>query len=111
MQHERSQLERLAGTSAGDGPLQVDAFLKEVSMGGHVQPVIGMGHCHDLAGVEHPDDAWTAREGFVVTKAEARVTEDGRCVVLHSAMLETGTEGVRVVFEPHRDAQCKMQGS
>merc|ERR1719436_2105582 len=61
--------EWLAGTSVGEVLFQADYHLKELSMGEHEQPVVGMKSCFDTAGSEDPEEEWHAREWFVVRKA------------------------------------------
>merc|ERR1719226_455996 len=49
MQFKRFEPAWLAGTSVGDILFQADYHLKELSMGEHQQPVVGMKSCFDLA--------------------------------------------------------------
>jgi hypothetical protein len=65
--------EWLAGTPVGEVLFQADYHLKELSMGEHGQPVVGMRSCFDLSDVEFPR-AWAAREWFMVRKAEMQIT-------------------------------------
>jgi len=76
MQAKRFVPEWIAGTSVGEVMFQADYHLKELSMGEHKQPIIGMKSCFDLAKHEGFDQDWSAREWFVVRKAEMHVSED-----------------------------------
>jgi len=68
----------LAGTSVGEVLFQADYHLKELSMGEHEQPVLGMKSCFDLAKDEKK--GWNAREWFTVRKAEILVSEDNKLI-------------------------------
>lgn len=96
VQTKRFEPAWLAGTSVGDVLLQADVYLKEVSMGEHPQPTIGMRSCLDLC-CEEAEDAWTAREWFVVKKAEIRLSQDG-VLMPH---VEMGVEAREQVLGPH----------
>mmetsp|Transcript_139278 Transcript_139278/g.445255 ORF Transcript_139278/g.445255 Transcript_139278/m.445255 type:complete len:1059 (-) Transcript_139278:66-3242(-) len=63
----------LAGTSLGEVMFQADYHLKELSMGACEQPVVGMKSCFDRAG---QDEEWSAREWFVVRRAEVQLSQD-----------------------------------
>jgi len=76
MQFKRFEPEWLAGTSVGEVMFQADYHLKELSMGSYAQPVVGMKSCFDFASVEGLDKEWSAREWFIVRKAQVGVTED-----------------------------------
>merc|ERR1719210_2231188 len=76
MQVKHFEPEWLAGTSMGEVMFQADYHLKELSMGEHEQPVVGMKSCFDFAEKEGMDKDWNAREWFVVRKAEVQVSED-----------------------------------
>merc|ERR1719296_363825 len=76
MQSKRFEPEWLAGTSMGEVMFQADYHLKELSMGEYEQPVIGMKSCFDFAEKEGMDKDWSAREWFVVRKAEVQMSED-----------------------------------
>eukprot|EP00444_Apocalathium_aciculiferum_P037649 CAMPEP_0183487470 /NCGR_PEP_ID=MMETSP0370-20130417/180455_1 /TAXON_ID=268820 /ORGANISM="Peridinium aciculiferum, Strain PAER-2" /LENGTH=794 /DNA_ID=CAMNT_0025680795 /DNA_START=69 /DNA_END=2451 /DNA_ORIENTATION=+ len=76
MQMKRFEPEWLAGTSVGEVMFQADYHLKELSMGEHQQPVMGMKSCFDYSKIEGFDKDWSAREWFVVRKAELHVSED-----------------------------------
>jgi hypothetical protein len=68
--------EWLAGTSAGDVLFQADYHLKELSMGEYDQPVVGMKSCFDYSEMDGKDfQEWSAREWFLVRKAEVQVTD------------------------------------
>merc|ERR1719393_1178167 len=60
----------LAGTMAGEVLFQADYHLKELSMGEYEQPVVGMKSCFDISDAEMNKEAWSARQWFVVRKAE-----------------------------------------
>jgi len=68
----------LAGTSLGEVLFQADYHLKELSMGEHEQPVVGMKSCFDLSKDEKK--GWNAREWFTVRKAEIMVSEDNKLI-------------------------------
>eukprot|EP00421_Protoceratium_reticulatum_P019196 CAMPEP_0168394328 /NCGR_PEP_ID=MMETSP0228-20121227/19475_1 /TAXON_ID=133427 /ORGANISM="Protoceratium reticulatum, Strain CCCM 535 (=CCMP 1889)" /LENGTH=680 /DNA_ID=CAMNT_0008407733 /DNA_START=53 /DNA_END=2092 /DNA_ORIENTATION=+ len=76
MQFKRFEPEWLAGTSAGEILFQADYHLKELSMGASEQPVVGMKSCFDLSEEDGHDKEWSAREWFVVRKAEVHLSED-----------------------------------
>lgn len=70
--------EWLAGTHAGEVLFQADYHLKELSMGEHQQPVVGMKSCFDISDCESRDghdEEWSAREWFLVRKAEVQISE------------------------------------
>jgi len=66
----------LAGTSIGEVMFQADYHLKELSMGEYAQPVLGMKSCFDYSDEEGHNQEWSAREWFVVRKAEIHMSED-----------------------------------
>merc|ERR1719253_1060400 len=66
----------LEGTSGGEGLFQADYYLKELSMGEYEQPVLGMKSCFDYSEMEGFGQAWSAREWFLVRKAEVQMSED-----------------------------------
>jgi hypothetical protein len=72
-QAKRFEPEWLAGTSVGEVLFQADYHLKELSMGEHGQPVTGMRSCFENLA---EGELWSAREWFVVRKAELHLTED-----------------------------------
>jgi len=75
--------EWLAGTSAGELLFQADVYLKELSMGEHPQPVVGMRSCLDYIEdevVETEDKAWSAREWFVMNDAEIRISRENALI-------------------------------
>lgn len=76
MQVKRFDPEWLAGTRVGEVMFQADYHLKELSMGEYVQPVLGMRSCFDLSEEEVGHETWSAREWFIVRKAEVHVSED-----------------------------------
>jgi len=76
MQIKHFEPEWLSATSVGEVMFQADYHLKELSMGEYEQPVVGMKSCRDFNEEEEIDD-WSAREWFVVRKAEVLITEDG----------------------------------
>jgi len=76
MQEKRFEPEWLAGTSLGEVMFQADYHLKELSMGEYEQPVLGMRSCFDYSKEEGTVHAWSAREWFVVRKAEIHISAD-----------------------------------
>mmetsp|Transcript_121837 Transcript_121837/g.316241 ORF Transcript_121837/g.316241 Transcript_121837/m.316241 type:complete len:1066 (+) Transcript_121837:133-3330(+) len=96
---KRFEPEWLAGTSVGEVLFQADYHLKELSMGEHDQPVVGMKDCFHLADEIGDDKEWSAREWFVVRRAQLEISEDN--VLLPSVKLGVeareqflGTEGL-----------------
>jgi len=77
MQAKRFVPEWLAGTSAGDVLFQSDYHLKELSMGEYDQPVVGMKSCFDYSEMEQMKSEWSAREWFMVRKAEVHISGNG----------------------------------
>ena len=55
---------------------QADYHLKELSMGEYDQPIVGMKSCFDFAEMEGFGKEWSAREWFVMRKAEIHTSED-----------------------------------
>lgn len=76
MQEKVFHPEWLAGTSVGEVLFQADYHLKELSMGEYNQPVVGMKSGFDYAEVEGQEKEWSAREWFIVRKAEVQITEN-----------------------------------
>ena len=76
MQRKVYEPEWLAGTSVGELMFQADYHLKELSMGEYDQPIVGMKSCFDFADLEGLGTEWSAREWFVMRKAEIHVSED-----------------------------------
>jgi len=77
MQKKRFEPSWLAGTSMGEVMFQADYHLKELSMGEHEQPVVGMRSCFDFFSEEGGQGKdWSAREWFVVRKADIFLSED-----------------------------------
>jgi len=76
MQLKRFEPEWLAGTAVGEVLFQADYHLKELSFGEYDQPVIGMKSCFDLSERDSDDSDWSAREWFVVRKAEMHISND-----------------------------------
>mmetsp|Transcript_134139 Transcript_134139/g.244693 ORF Transcript_134139/g.244693 Transcript_134139/m.244693 type:complete len:1058 (-) Transcript_134139:187-3360(-) len=74
MQGKRFEPEWLAGTSLGEVMFQADYQLKELSMGSYEQPVMGMKSCFDYAEAEDTNNAWDAREWFMVKDADVHVS-------------------------------------
>mmetsp|Transcript_67016 Transcript_67016/g.119210 ORF Transcript_67016/g.119210 Transcript_67016/m.119210 type:complete len:984 (+) Transcript_67016:72-3023(+) len=66
----------LVGTSLGEVMFQADYYLKELSMGDHEQPVVGMKSCFDYAELEGMKKEWSAREWFMVKKAEVHLSQE-----------------------------------
>merc|ERR1719352_1782686 len=75
MQEKKFVPEWLAGTSAGDVLFQADYHLKELSMGEYEQPVVGMKSCFDISELEKDQTEWSAREWFMVRKAEMLISD------------------------------------
>mmetsp|Transcript_96310 Transcript_96310/g.299362 ORF Transcript_96310/g.299362 Transcript_96310/m.299362 type:complete len:993 (-) Transcript_96310:72-3050(-) len=75
-QVKRFEPQWLAATSAGDVLFQADYYLKELSMGEHDQPIIGMKSCFDIAVAEGLDKRWQGREWYIVRKADVQLSED-----------------------------------
>lgn len=65
----------LAGTSVGEVLFQADYHLKELSMGEYEQPVVGMKSCFDHSELEDSSQDWSAREWFIVRKAEVQICD------------------------------------
>jgi len=76
MQKKVFEPEWLAGTSVGDVLFQSDYHLKELSMGEYEQPVVGMKNVFDHCDNEGWDKEWSAREWFLVRKAELQLTQN-----------------------------------
>jgi len=76
MQRKVFEPEWLAGTSVGELMFQADYHLKELSMGEYDQPIVGMKSCFDFADMEGFGKEWSAREWFVMRKAEIHTSED-----------------------------------
>lgn len=74
MQAKRFVPEWLAGTSAGDVLFQADYHLKELSMGEFDQPVVGMKSCFEYSELEEAQAEWSARQWFMVRKAEVHIS-------------------------------------
>jgi len=96
MQRKRFEPAWLAGTTVGDVMFQADYHLKELSMGEHEQPVLGMKSCFDLAEAEGFDKEWRAREWFVVKQAGLYLS-DGSVLTPHVKM---GVEAREQVHGP-----------
>jgi len=77
MQVKRFEPYWLKGTNVGDVLFESDYHLKELSMGEYEQPVVGMKSCFDYSDEEDPNKEWSAREWFVVNRAEVQQSEDG----------------------------------
>jgi len=75
MQTKRFVPEWLAGTSTGEVLFQADYHLKELSMGEYDQPVVGMKSCSDHSDL-FGEESWSAREWFLVRKAEIHLSSD-----------------------------------
>jgi len=75
-QVKRFEPEWLAGTSVGEVLFQADYLLKELSMGEHEQPVVGMRNIFEMEQDEDSHQTWSAREWFMVRKAEVHLSED-----------------------------------
>jgi hypothetical protein len=71
----------LAGTSVGEVLFQADYHLKELSMGEYDQPVVGMKSCFDYSEMDGQDfKEWSAREWFLVRKAEVQIEENNTLI-------------------------------
>jgi hypothetical protein len=70
----------LAGTSVGEVLFQADYHLKELSMGEFDQPVVGMKSCFDLSEMDEDIGEWSAREWFLVRKAEMQISENSALI-------------------------------
>jgi hypothetical protein len=77
----------LAGTSVGEVLFQADYHLKELSMGEFEQPVVGMKSCSDYSAMEEKY-SWSAREWFLVRKAEVMMADSGMLI----PMVKMGVE-------------------
>jgi len=88
MQQKRFSPSWLAGTSVGDVLFQADYHLKELSMGEHVQPIVGLRSCLDLLEAAPQFNDWNAREWYVVKNAVVAMSEDGVLIPL----LQMGVE-------------------
>lgn len=75
MQRKRFIPQWLESTNAGEVLFQADYYLKELSMGEYEQPVVGMRSCFDYSESEGHRDAWSAREWFMVRKAEINMSK------------------------------------
>jgi len=76
MQVKRFEPEWLAGTSMGEVMFQADYHLKELSFGEYEQPIVGMKSCFEYSHEDADSSTWSAREWFVVRKAEIHVSND-----------------------------------
>uniref|UniRef100_A0A7S4T7X5 Uncharacterized protein n=1 Tax=Alexandrium monilatum TaxID=311494 RepID=A0A7S4T7X5_9DINO len=97
MQAKRFEPSWLAGTSAGEVMFQADYFLKELSMGEHEQPVVGLKSCFDISAESGWHEAWRAREWFVIRKADVLLSP-GRVLTPYVKM---GVEAREQVQGPH----------
>mmetsp|Transcript_70259 Transcript_70259/g.164842 ORF Transcript_70259/g.164842 Transcript_70259/m.164842 type:complete len:982 (+) Transcript_70259:72-3017(+) len=83
---EKTMLEKrftpswLAGTSIGDLMFQADYYLKELSMGEHDMPMMGMMSVFDWSEADNVKGGWTGREWFVVNKAEVQLAADNTLI-------------------------------
>mmetsp|Transcript_47162 Transcript_47162/g.74540 ORF Transcript_47162/g.74540 Transcript_47162/m.74540 type:complete len:1086 (-) Transcript_47162:73-3330(-) len=87
----------LAGTAVGEVLFQADYHLKELALGEHEQPVVGMRSCFDLSDVDVPR-AWAAREWFLVRKAEMHITGSNALV----PYVKMGVEAREQIVEGNR---------
>jgi len=94
MQLKRFEPEWLAGTSVGEVMFQADYYLKELSFGEYDQPVLGMRSAFELSEDDGPESEWSAREWFVVRKAEVHASED-QVLIPHLRMGVEAREQVR----------------
>jgi len=70
----------LAGTSVGELMFQADYYLKELAMGEHSMPVMGMMSVFDWSEADNVKGGWTGREWFVVNKAEVKLASDNTLI-------------------------------
>jgi len=75
MQTKMFSPEWLEGTSVGEVLFQSDYHLKELSMGAYDQPIVGMKSCFDHIRTEQSEETWSAREWFMVRKAEVHMSK------------------------------------
>jgi hypothetical protein len=87
MQKKAFKPEWLAGTSVGEILFQADYHLKELSMGEYEQPVVGMKSCFDYSEIDEKL-GWSAREWFLVRKAEVNISESDMLI----PMVKMGVE-------------------
>mmetsp|Transcript_22414 Transcript_22414/g.63625 ORF Transcript_22414/g.63625 Transcript_22414/m.63625 type:complete len:770 (+) Transcript_22414:83-2392(+) len=80
MQSKRFEPAWLIDTCLGEVMFQADYRLKELSMGEHMQPVVGMKSCFDFFDGREKHIDWNAREWFVVRKASVLVSGDNALI-------------------------------
>ncbi|CAK0847784.1 unnamed protein product [Prorocentrum cordatum] len=80
MQSKRFEPAWLIDTCLGEVMFQADYRLKELSMGEHMQPVVGMKSCSDFFDGREKHTDWNAREWFVVRKASVLVSGDNALI-------------------------------
>jgi len=87
----------LVGTSVGEIMFQADYYLKELSMGEHDQPVMGMKSCFDLSEAEGLGKQWSAREWFVVKSANVYMSSENALI----PQVEMGVEAREQITGPN----------
>ena len=98
---EKTQLEKrfspswLAGTSVGELMFQADYYLKELAMGEHQMPVLGMMSVFDWSEADNVKGGWTGREWFVVNKAEVKLAPDNTLIPTVKMGVEARTQVCR----------------
>jgi hypothetical protein len=84
----------LAGTASGEVLFQADYHLKELSMGEFDQPVVGMKSCFDYSEIENKH-GWSAREWFLVRKAEVQLSDRNMLIPLVKMGVEAREQVVK----------------
>jgi hypothetical protein len=95
MQRKVFSPEWLANTKTGDVLFQADYYLKELSMGEYAQPVVGMRSCFDFLEMEDHKAEWSAREWFLVRKAEVSMSSSNVLVPLVKMGVEAREQQLR----------------
>jgi len=85
----------LAGTSVGELMFQADYYLKELAMGEHTMPVLGMMSVFDWSEADNVKGGWTGREWFVVNKAEVKLAGDNTLIPSVKMGVEARTQVCR----------------
>mmetsp|Transcript_26616 Transcript_26616/g.61167 ORF Transcript_26616/g.61167 Transcript_26616/m.61167 type:complete len:990 (+) Transcript_26616:88-3057(+) len=105
MQRKRFEPSWLDGTSMGEVLFQADYHLKELSMGEHDQPVVGMRSCFDMVedGAQMAS-SWKAREWFVVKDADVMMSEDNALM----PSVQMGVEAREQILGPQGLEDAKL---
>jgi hypothetical protein len=106
MQEKKFVPEWLVGTAAGEVLFQADYHLKELSMGEYEQPVIGMKSCSDYSDM-FSEKNWSAREWFLVRKAEIQLSENNVLIPRVKMGVEAREQALR--GDCLKDAQITRQ--